>query len=179
MSTPNISYYAKMVYDTNSKKTLKYVITAQAGYYPPMEQIKGRNGLISMYLMEKLKEGANVPSMRLQAKDSLNFTGLKEYFVDGRLSGFAYGYPLTDKTYSSKKKENPFYEYKDDGYLFIVHQDRNANTTPEQIRPTAIELIVLDGAKVLISSYCKQLMMGGFDEPIKSLREQAKQVDAL
>lgn len=179
MITPNICYYAKMVYDTNSKKTPKYVITAQAGYYPPMEQIKGRNGFISMYLMEKLKEGANVPSMRLQAKDSLNFTGLKEYFVDGRLSGFAYGYPLTDKTYSSKKKENPFYEYKDDGYLFIVHQDRNANTAPEQIRPTVIELIVLGGAKVLISSYCKQLMMGGFNEAIKSLREQAKQVDSL
>lgn len=179
MSTPNIRYYAKMVYDPNSKKTPKYVIIAQAGYYPPMEQLTGRNGKITMYLMEKLKEDANVPSMRLQAKDSLNFTGLKEYFVDGRLSGFAYGYPLTDKTYSSKKKENPFYEHKDDGYLFIVHQDRNANTAAKQIRPTVIELIVLDGAKVLISSYCKQLIMGGFDEAIKSLREQAKQVDAL
>lgn len=179
MITPNIRYYAQMVYDANSKKTPKYVITAQAGYYPPMEQIKGRNGLISMYLMEKIKEGANVPSMRLQAKDSLNFTGLKEYFVNGKLSGFAYGYPLTDKTYSAKKKENPFFDYKDDGYLFLVHQDKNANTAPEKIRPTVIELIVLDGAKVLISSYCKQLMMGGFDEAIKSLRKQAKQVDTM
>lgn len=179
MITPNIRYYAKMVYDTSSKKTPKYVIKAQAGYYPPMEQIKGGNGLISMYLMEKLKDGANVPSMRLQAKDSLNFTGLKEYFIDGRLSGFAYGYPLTDRIYSSKKKENPFYEYRDDGYLFIVRQSENANTAPEKIKPIAIELIVLEGAKVLISSYCKQLMMGGFDDTIKSLREQAKQVDAL
>lgn len=174
MITPNIRYYAKMVFDANSKKTPKYAITAQAGYYPPMEQLKGRNGLVSMYLMEKLKEGENVPYMRLQAKDSLNFTGLKEFFVDGKLSGFAYGYPLSDKTYSAKKKENPFYEYKDDGYLFIVHQDQNANTAPEQIRPTIIELVVLEGAKVLISSYCKQLMMGGFNEAIKSLREQAK-----
>lgn len=179
MITPNIRYYAKMVYDANSKKTPKYVVLTQAGYYPPMEQIKGRNGLVSMYLMEKLKEGTNVPSMRLQAKDSLNFTGLKDYFVDGRLSGFAYGYPLTDKTYSSKKKENPFFEYKDDGYLFIIHQDQTAETVPEQIKPTIIELVVLEGAKVLISSYCKQLMMGGFDEVLKSLREQAKQVDVL
>ncbi len=179
MTTPNILYYAKMIFNTNSKKTPKYVIVAQAGYYPPMEKLRSRNGLISMYLTEKLKEGANVPSMRLQAKDSLNFTGLKEYFIDGRLSGFAYGYSLTDKTYSSKKKENPFYEYRDDGYLFIIHQDKNADAVPEQIRPTVIELIVLDGAKVLISSYCKQLMMGGFDETLKSLREQAKQVDAL
>lgn len=178
MITPNIRYYAQMVYDANSKKTPKYVITAQAGYYPPMELLKGRNGLISMYLMEKIKEGTNAPSMRLQAKDSLNFTGMKDYFVNGKLSGFAYGYPLEDKTYSAKKKENPFFDYKNDGYLFLIHQDQKAATTPEQIRPTIIELIVLDGAKVLISSYCKQLMMGGFNETIKSLREQAKQVDA-
>ena len=88
-------------------------------------------------------------------------------------------YPLPDKTYSSKRKENPFYDFKNDGYLFIVHQNKNANTATEQIRPTVIEFIVLDGAKVLISSYCKQLMMGGFDEALKSLREQAKQVNAL
>ena len=179
MNTPNISYYARLEDCTGSRKSPKYVITAQAGYYPAMEKIKGRDGLISMYLMEKLKDGANVPSMRLQAKDSLNFTGLKEYFVDGTLSGFAYGYPLPDKTYSSKRKENPFYDFKNDGYLFIVHQNKNANTATEQIRPTVIEFIVLDGAKVLISSYCKQLMMGGFDEAIKSLREQAKQVNVL
>ena len=138
MITPNIRYYAKMEYDTSSQKTPKYVIKAEAGFYEPMEHIKGRNGFVSMYLMEKLKDGANVPSMRLQAKDSLNFTGLKDYFVDGKLS------------------------------------DKTAATTPDQIRPTFIELIVLEGAKVLIPSYCKQLTMGGFDEAINLLREQAK-----
>lgn len=174
MITPNIRYYAKMEYDTNSKKTPKYVIKAEAGFYEPMEHIKGRNGLVSMYLMEKLKDGANVPSMRLQAKGSLNFTGLKDYFIDDKLSGFAYGYPLTDKVYSSKKIENPFYEYREDGFLFIINQNQTAATAAEQIRPTFIELIVLDGAKVLIPSYCKQLTMGGFDEAINLLREQAK-----
>ena len=56
MIIPNIRYYARMEYDTYSKKTPKYVIIAEAGYYEPMEHIKGRNGLVSMYLMEKLKE---------------------------------------------------------------------------------------------------------------------------
>lgn len=107
MIQPNIRYYARLDYDTASKKTPKYVVTAEAGFYLPMEQLKGRNGKVSMYLMEKLKEGANVPSMRLQAKDSLNFTGLKDYFVDGKLSGYAYGYPLQDATYSAKNKPNP------------------------------------------------------------------------
>ena len=174
MIIPTIRYYGRLEFDNKSKTTPKYTIKSEAGYYEPMEQIKGRNGLVSMYLMEKLKEGANVPSMRLQAKNSLNFTGLKDYFVDGKLSGFAYGYPLADKVYSSKIIENPFYEYRNDGFLFVVHQDKKAATAAEQIRPTFIELIVLDSAKVLIPSYCKQLMMGGFDEAINQLRKQAK-----
>lgn len=174
MITPNILYYAKMEYDTKSKKTPKYIIKAEAGFYEPMEYIKGRNGLVSMYLMEKLKKGTNVPSMRLQAKDSLNFTGLKDYFIDGKLTGFAYGYPLADKFYSSKKKENPFYRCRHDGFLFIIGQDEKEAIPAKQIRPAFIELIVLEGAQVLISSYCKQLMMGGFNDAIELLRGQAK-----
>lgn len=172
MNTPNIRYYAKLVNTTqNGKKTPKFTLIMQAGYYPPMEQLKGRDGQISMYLMEKLKEGENVPSMRLQAIKSLNFTGLKEYFVDGKLSGFAYGYPLDKPTYSKDSKQNPFVEYKEDGFLFLIHQDEQA---PENQIPTSIELVVLEGAKVLISAYCKQLLMGGFDEALEALRKQAQ-----
>lgn len=172
MSTPNIRYYARMVNTTQTgKKTPKYTITAQAGYYPPMEQLRGRDGQISMNLMEKLKEGDNVPSMRLQAKSSLNFTGLKDYFQDGKLSGFAYGYPSDKPTYSKDEKPNPFFDYKQDGFLFLIEQDEK---DPTNLTPTSIELIVLDGAKVLISAYCKQLVMGGFDEALGALREQAQ-----
>lgn len=172
MNTPNIRYYAMMVNTTKkTQKTLKYTITAQAGFYPPMEQLKGKDGFISMYLMDKLKDGDNVPSMRLQAKKSLNFTGLKEYFEDGLLSGFAYGYPLDKETYSKEQSPNPFYDYRDDGYLFIIHSDEK---DPKNLIPTCIELIVLESAKVLISAYCKQLKMGGFDEALAALREQAK-----
>jgi hypothetical protein len=155
----------------NGKNTPKYTIVEQAGYYPPMEQLKGRDGQVSVNLMEKLKEGDNVPSMRLQAKNSLNFTGLKEYFIDGKLSGYAYGYPLDKPTYSKDERPNPFFEYKEDGFLFLIEQNKN---DPTNIIPTSIELVVLEGAKVLISAYCKQLVMGGFDEALQALREQAK-----
>ena len=172
MNTPKIRYYAKLVNTTqNGKKTPKFTLIMQAGYYPPMEQLKGRDGQISMYLMEKLKEGENVPSMRLQAIKSLNFTGLKDYFVDGKLSGFAYGYPLDKPTYSKDSKQNPFFEYKEDGFLFLIHQSEQA---PESQTPDSIELVVLEGAKVLISAYCKQLLMGGFDEALEALRKQAQ-----
>ena len=177
MITPNILYYARLEDCTGNGKTPKYMITTQAGYYPPMDALVGRDGKISMFLQVSKDSGSkkdNAPAMRLQAKDSLNFTGLKDYFVDGKLSGFAYGYPLAVKTYGSKQKSNPFFEYKDDGFLFIVHQDNKAIREAEKIRPSFIELIVLDGAKVLISSYCKQLMMGGFNEVLDALREQAK-----
>ena len=172
MNTPNIRYYARMVNTTqNGKKTPKFTISEQEGYYPPMEQLKGRDGQISMNLMEKLKEGENVPSMRLQAKSSLNFTGLKEYFVDGKLSGYAYGYPLDKPTYSKDERTNPFFEYKEDGFLFLIEQDESDT---KNIVPTSIELVVLEGAKVLISAYCKQLLMGGFDEALQALRKQAQ-----
>ena len=181
MITPNIRYYAKMEDCTGNGKIPKYVITTEAGYYHPMEKITGRDGKISMYLQVSKDSGSkkdNAPSMKLQAKNSLNFTGLKDYFIDGKLSGYAYGYPLTSETYGSKQTPNPFFGYKEDGFLFIIHQNPEAITEPGKIKPSCIELIVLEGAKVLIASYCKQLMMGGFGEAIKSLREQAKRVEA-
>lgn len=177
MITPKIRYYAKMEDCTGNGKIPKYVITAQTGYYPPMDEIIGRDGKVSMYLQVSKDSGSkkdNAPAMKLQAKDSLNFTGLKDYFVNGRLSGFAYGYPLTAETYGSKKKHNPFCKYKDDGFLFVIHQNQAATTEAQKIKPVFIELIVLEGAKVLISAYCKQLVMGGFNEVLKTLREQAQ-----
>ena len=57
-----------------------------------------------------------------------------------------------------------------------MHQDQTAQTEAERIRPKAIELVVLEGAKVLIAAYCKQLVMGGFDEALTLLRKQAVNV---
>lgn len=181
MNIPNIRYYARLEDCTGNGKTPKYVVTAQAGYYPPMDEIVGRDGKISMFLQVSKDSGSNddAPEMRLQAKNSLNFTGLKNYFVNGRLSGFAYGYPNKAKTYSKKKKPNPFFDYKEDLYLFVMHQDQTAATEPEKIKLSCIELLVLSGGKELDAMYCKMLQMGGFDEALAALRKQAKQVDAL
>lgn len=169
--TPDVLYYARMDNCTpKGNKTLKYKITAQAGFYPPMQELVGKDGCISFYLKEKLRQGANIPSMFLQAKNSLNFTGLKEFFKNDKLSGYAYGYPSDQKTYGKDAKQNPFYERRTDGYLFLVHQNEN---DPHDQTPTYIELIVLKNARLLVSAYCKQLVMGGFEEALKMLREQA------
>ena len=178
MVQPEIVYYARITYDKGSKKTPKYVITEEAGYYPPMDELRGRDGRVSVYLMAKreTQTKSSVPAMSLQAKNSLNLTGLKDYFVNGALSGFAYGYPLDKQTYSKDERRNPFCDYQQDGFLFLIEQDEK---DPTNLTPTSIELVVLEGAKVLISAYCKQLVMGGFDEALQALREQAQKGSAL
>lgn len=163
----------------NSKiKTPKYWLTSQWGYYPPMDLIKGREGVPYLYLMPKRKEGASVPPMSLQAKDSLNLTGLKDYYVDGVFSGYAYGEPSTKKTYGSSNKPNPFYDYRGDGYLFIMPKEETVKTHMEKrgevVIPKIIEFIVLSGGAPLIPHYCKQMLMGGFDKELQAIRQQAR-----
>ena len=172
MNTPTIRYYANMVNSTQTGRTTpKYTIMGQGGYYPPIEQLRGRDGSISFNLMPQSREDkSSAPPMRLRAKNSLSFTGLKDFWVGGKLSGYAYGYPMDKPTYSSQSKPNPFFDYKDDGFLFIFHYDEQDHTN---LTPISIELIVLENAKVLISAYCKMLTMGGFDEVLGQLRKQA------
>lgn len=170
MNTPQIKYYAQMCLQDGTK-TPKYTITKAVGFMPEMEQLRGKDGRISFYLTEKLREGENVPSMRLQGKNSLNVTGLKEWFADGgKLSGYAYGYPLSTQTYSSKNRPNPLYPCKSDGFLFLVSEPGEQGG----VTPKAIEMLVLTGAKSLVAAFCKMLAVGGFDEALRQLREQAQ-----
>lgn len=171
MSKPNVRYYAKMELVTGTK-TPKYVITSQCGYYPPMEMLRGRDGKISMFLMEKRTgQPSNTPAMYLQAKKSYNFTGLKDFYKNGDLSGYAYGYPLREDTYRSNGKDvaNPFKEYKNDAYLFSIEKGNTVDITPK-----SIELIVLEGAKTLTSAYCKALADGLWKSTLEQLRTNAK-----
>ena len=175
MNTPRIKYYARLQYLDNGKDTPKYAIVADAGYMPEMEQLRGKDGKISMFLCNKIKDDkSSTPPKYLQAKNSLNFTGLKDYWLDGKMSGYAFGYPDPRPTYSSKNKPNPLYSCRNDGFLFVVHYEEATGTPQELIKPSAIELIVLEGCKILAPTYCKQLQIGGFDETLRQLREQAQ-----
>lgn len=125
---PKIRYYA-LFEDVTEGKTAKYAITRQAGYYEPMEKIKGKDGKVSVFLLESASSGSgsNAPAMRLMAKASLNLTGLKEYFVDGgKLSGYAYGYPLATPTYGKEKRPNPFYGYREDGFCLSYTKGKDS-----------------------------------------------------
>lgn len=170
---PPIKCYAKFSYDEKSGKTPKYSMMKIAGYYPELKALSGKNGRVNLYLMSK-REGQSVdaPAMSLQAvKNGLNLTGLKDYYTNGEISGIAYGYPPQEPTFSAKGKANPLYSCRNDGYLFIF--DFSEKKEGEALKPTSFEMVVIDGGKVLISAYAKMLQMGGFNEALTALREQA------
>lgn len=171
MKTPNIRYYARLMLLESGNKTPKYRIVVEAGYYQPMEHLKNKKGFIEMYLMPQIRNNLNAPAMRLQAKASLNFTGLYDYFNEGKLTGYAYGYPLNSKRYGGKNaKLNPFYDYQNDCFLFIVDQSKNMiNGCPHEI-----ELLVIENGKPLATGYVKMLAMGGFDDDMKLIRQQTR-----
>ena len=164
-----INYYCRLVDVTGCNKCAKYAIAEESGYYPPMEQLRGKDGRISMYLLPAKESGvtkANAPAMRLQAAGNLNFTGLHGDIVNGRLRGYAYGYANGAELYGGKNpRRNPFYEYRGDAYLFLVHWPDGA------ARPSSIEMAVLAGARRFAAAHCNSLKSGNLD--FKSLRDKA------
>ena len=174
MDMPAIRYYAVLEHDKGSKtKTPKYVVTRSVSYDSlfPMEALTRRDGRIYFYLQPTRGSKENAPEMYLEGKNSLNFTGLHQYFTeDGKLSGVAYGYPEEKPTYSKEAKPNPFYIFNRDGYLFVVHPDKE---NPNNVLPSKIELLVLVDCKPMVRTYCRMLQMGGFDETLRLAREQA------
>lgn len=158
-----LKYYAVME-DVTKGKTPKYEITRQRGYFPEMEQLKGKGGKISFYLMEGRKKANEIPDMYLQGKNSLNFTGLKWYCLPVEGVGYAYGGAMDAQTYGKDKKVNPFYDCRDDAYIFIVHQQK------ETTRPSMIELFVLEHQKALAAAYCKAVKDGKLNDIIQQLK---------
>ena len=92
------------------KKTPRFTSGMEWGNYSPINALRGKDGKISLYLLESTqsgsKESTSTPPMRLQAKESLNLTGLKNYYVGGEISGYAFGNPDEKPTYG---KENRLY----------------------------------------------------------------------
>lgn len=166
----NVVFYAYLE-DVTVNKTPKYKMTLQAGKYPAMEALRGKDNEISFFLLNSKESGSakdNAPAIRLQGKGSFNFTDLHEYFINhGKISNFAYGYPYDKATYGKDKKPNPFFGCKNDCYLFIKHQTEN------DPRPKAIELLIIENAKDMAGMYCQSLQVGGFDDVLKQFRQAA------
>lgn len=91
---------------------------------------------------------------------SLNLTSI--YIDDLDYPELGYGYPNA-KRLLSNGNPNPLFEFRNDGYLFLMNKDYSE-----------IELLVIPDGRNLISSYYQILIDGGFDNEINRLRQQAK-----
>lgn len=169
---PNIRMWAEFVLSPKSGKTPKYMLTKFCRWVDELEDLVGRDGDISLYLCQK-REGqpAGAPCMYLQAKGSLNLTGLKELYEGGVMSNYAWGNPPKSKTYGTKKSRlNPLAKYEADGFLFVFHYDGEGKQVE---RPLSFEMLWICGAGPMMSFHCKRLQMGNYDEILKRCRDEA------
>lgn len=165
-------WYAEFQLSTKEgKKTPKFTSIMEWGKYKPMDALRGRDGKISLYLQDSnqsgSKESTSTPPMRLQAKDSLNLTGLKNYYVGGVLSGYAFGNPYNKPTYGKSNKTNPYVENCTDGFLFRFKFAEGSNI------PTGFEMIVIPDVGNLIVNHCEMLRIGGYNRFLDEVRKQA------
>lgn len=165
-------WYANFVNTTKEgKKTPRFTTAKEWGKYPPMEALRGRDGNINLYLLESTqsgsKESTSTPKMKLQAKGSLNLTGLKNYCTNGDMRVYAYGNPYDQPTFGKSNKANPFGEGCKDGFLFIFHFEDGNNI------PVSFEMIVIPNVGNLIAHHCGMLEIGGYKTFLEDVRMQA------
>lgn len=174
MNEPKLRMWAKFVLSPTSGVTPKYVLTDACGWVEELKELVGKDGYISLYLCPKREgQSSNAPSMYLQAKGSLNLTGLRDLFVDGMMSDYAWGNPPKAVTYGAKKPRfNPLVKYVADGFLFVFHYDFEVKME-EMERPLSFELLWLEGAGLMIPQHAKSLQMGSYNEILRKCREEA------
>ncbi len=106
----------------------------------------------------------NTDSKRLSewslTHSSINFSSI--YIEDIDYPQIGYGYPNA-KRLLSNGKANPLFQYRNDGYLFLVNKDYSE-----------IELLIIPDGRNLMGSYYQKMIDGGFDDEIRDLRKQAK-----
>lgn len=173
MIHPEINYYCRFD-DRTGGRTPRYVSAVEWGYYAPMESLRNKDGDIVLYLVPGWPEKGG-PAMRLQARDSLNLTGLEGYF--GGPDGCASGAPPIGPTYGGKmkKRPNPFAGCKRDGFLFkFTPGDVMLTSETSAPAPACIEMLVVRDGWPFRSDYRMMLARGGFDKVLGKFRIEAR-----
>ena len=143
-------------------------LTRLAGYYKPLQSLTNKNGQIYLYIQEA-KDRINSPDERraeryLQGKDSLNFSSV--YLLqhpDPESPFIGYGNPDRSKTFSKNHKPNPFYDNRDDGFLFLIAPDWKT-----------VEILVVTNGYNTIQGNAKGLADGVYNEALETMRAAAK-----
>lgn len=146
----------------------KYTATKVWGKYPPMKHLIGRDGKISVQMLDSQISGSKVststPPMKLQAKNNVNLIGLYNYYTSNGVSEYAYGNPYKPK---DENKFNPFKDNLKDGFLFRFYFGEGDNV------PKSFEMIVIPNVEGLTRNRCEMLIMGGYNRFLDDARKQS------
>lgn len=158
-------------------KIPKYKVTMWGGDRAEMQfwhnTFTGRNGEIEVTFREHTSTKSNAPEMKIEAKNSFNITGVKQWWEDGKPTGTGYGEPYGNETYGEAKvRPNPLYPSRvEDSFLIATTPDKSdlSNTIPEEF-----ELIVLKGkgASKQGRKYLTMLRSGGLNSILATLPMQ-------
>lgn len=187
MVTPNISVYLcfeqlpehknvnrKGV--TVPRKQPRFDLTAIAGYWEALDKLKNYKGALFFNLIptdknEFRKQDGKTPEYYLQCtpakSKAINFSGIRFQYADGKPMPIASGEPSYKEILSGGVK-NPMYAQRNDAFLFLFSNNMQV-----------LEVLVIDGGRLLIDAYRKQFALGGFNEVLRQLREQAKATTLL
>ena len=78
----------------------------------------------------------------------------------GRLVG--YGNPPRDETFSKDKRPNPFYDSRNDGFIFLISDEWRR-----------IELLIIPNGYNTVLGNAKALQDGVYDEALETMRKAA------
>lgn len=134
-----------------------------AGNYKGLTNFVNHKGQLFFY-KTACRDFVNTDSKRLAewslTGNGLNFSSI--YIDDLDYPEIGYGYPNA-KRHLSNGSSNPLFEFRNDGYLFLMNKDYSE-----------IELLIIQDGRNLISSYYQKLIDGGYDDELLSLRQLAK-----
>ena len=153
-----VLFYGRFELSDKQGKTPKYELVAGAGSYAPFEALRGKDGKVSLYLIEIAGGSERAPLVRIQGKNSLNVTGLKGYTYD--TTAFAFGYPQTAAVFGYiTPRPNPFYPtHVEDGFLFRFHGLSNHGG---RLLHPSFEFIVIEKARKVAGLLLDDLKRGG------------------
>jgi hypothetical protein len=134
-----------------------------ANGYKGMTNFVNHKGQLFFY-KTSCKDFVNTDSKRLAewslTGNGLNFSSI--YIDDLDYPEIGYGYPNANR-FLNNGSINPLFEFRNDGYLFIMNSDY-----------TEIEILIIPDGRNIISSYYQKMIDGGFDDEVRQLRLQAK-----
>jgi len=133
------------------------------GNYKGMTNFVNRKGQLFFY-KTPCRDFVNTDRKRLSewslTGNGLNFSSI--YIDDMDYPEIGYGYPNAKRLLSNGSK-NPLFEFRNDGYLFLINKDYSE-----------IELLVIPDGRNLISSNYQKMIDGGFDDEVRQLRIEAQ-----